>query len=186
MFSLFNIFRVLAAAAIAVGAIIAPAAAQSGAREDQVKAAFVYNFIKFVEWPPEIWGAADTPIKLCVSEGGALNGALAALRGKMARNRLIQVLQGLKKPDRSGCHVLFVGPDDRHALSKISRGTIGRGLLTVSDIDGFAERGGVIGLFVSEGRVRFAINAGAAHRSGLRVSSQLLKLGRIVETERQR
>jgi hypothetical protein len=171
--------------AFVMQASIMPAHSQSVSKENLLKAAFVFNFIKFVEWPDKYFGNSDTPIKLCIWGDSALDGALDTLSKKTAKKRSIQILYTRKIRAVAICHVLFVSESDRDPLQTIIRLTTGKSILTVSDIPDFAKRGGIIGLFRSEERMRFAINVDAARQSGLRISSQLLELGKIVSNERQ-
>jgi hypothetical protein len=175
--------RGLVVAALVLLAPSVPALGQSASKESEIKAAFVFNFIKFVEWPDEVFAGRRTPIKLCVWGQGALGGALDALRNKKTKNRAIQVLYTQEMRELSGCHVLFIKSTDGRSLGKIFGRMTRRPVLTISDMRGFATSGGIIGLFRSGEQMRFAINVDAARRSGLRISSQLLKLGKIVSTE---
>lgn len=162
--------------------IAEPALGNSVTTEDKIKAAFVFNFIKFVSWPDKTFDSADAPIQLCVWGTNALEGALESLRSKTAKNRKIQVLYTQKAGDALGCHLLFIARHNATTLRDIIDQTSEKNILTISDIKGFAQSGGIIGLFRSEDQMRFAINVDAARRSGLRITSQLLKLAKIVST----
>ncbi|MBT5050799.1 MAG: YfiR family protein [Rhodospirillaceae bacterium] len=185
MFKLNTIFRTYLVAALVAITPIVPALGQSVSKEAAVKAAFVFNFIKFVEWPDKVFSGSETPIKLCVWGRSALDGALNALRNKTAKNRVIRVLYTQEEREASRCHILFIARTGHARLETVISQTTGKNVLTVSDIPDFARSGGTIGLFQSEHRMRFAINVDAARRSGLRISSQLLKLGKIVSSEEQ-
>ena len=145
--------------------------------EAAVKAAFVYNFAKFVEWQPG--PAAGTPSEMNICTAGVdaeLATTLAALEGKPVQTRTVSIRRDVKSADLDICQVLLVGSGAR-ALADAARGKTG--LLTVSDLKGFAAAGGVIELFAEDGKMRFEINTRAAQRAGLRISSQLLKLARV-------
>lgn len=159
---------------------------QSVPKEGLIKAAFVFNFIKFVEWPETVFETQNSPIRLCIWGKNALGGALETLRNKTAKNRAIQVLYTERTKQAAGCHVLFVAENKRGSLKSIISRTKGKPVLTVGDSRGFAEDGGIIGLFRSDDKMRFAINVEAARQSGLRISSQLLRLGKIVSTDGER
>lgn len=171
--------------ALATLALPLPTFAQSASIEGKIKAAFVFNFIKFVDWPETAFASTEAPIKLCVWGDNALDGALDTLRTKTAKKRPIQLLYIRNQSEVRGCHVLFATNVDRQSLITLVKRTAGKSVLTVSDISGFAASGGIIGLYRSSDRMRFAINVTAARQSGLRISSQLLKLGKIVAGEGQ-
>ncbi len=146
------------------------------ASEAAVKAAFVYNFAKFVEWQTPT-DAAATDVKICVAGvDGELAATMAALEGKPVQTRTVSIRREAKVGDLDACQILLVGAGAR-ALADASRGKAG--LLTVSDVKGFAGAGGVIELFTEDGKMRFEVNLRAAQRAGLRISSQLLKLARV-------
>ena len=108
--------------------------------------------------------------------GSSKNNPKIALEGKAVQARTVSVRREVRAADLDGCQVLVVGAGAR-ALAEAARGR--NGLLTVSDIRGFAAAGGVIELFAEDGKMRFEINPRAAQRAGLRISSQLLKLARV-------
>ncbi|HVY07786.1 MAG TPA: YfiR family protein [Burkholderiales bacterium] len=155
---------------------LAAAAPSDGASEATVKAAFIYNFAKFVEWQPEA-GTTPADVKICVAGvDAAFASTMAALEGKAVQARTVSVRREVKATDLDGCQVLVVGAGAR-PVAEAARGR--SGLLTVSDIRGFAAAGGVIELFEEDGKMRFEINPRAAQRAGLRISSQLLKLAKV-------
>lgn len=159
----------LAAEGFALSAI----AASDSATEATVKAAFVYNFAKFVEWHVD----ASNTVKICLTGvDNDLAATLSGLEGRTVQTRAVSVRRDIKAGELDACHILVVGPGGR-SLAEAARGKAG--LLTVSDVRGFAASGGIIELFVEDGRMRFEINARAAQRAGLRISSQLLKLAKF-------
>lgn len=153
-------------------------AAAENAAEANLKAAFVYNFTKFVEWPSESLVGVQNGVTLCVAGARPeIAAALAALAGKPVQGQALVVKSDVRAANLDSCHALFIGEDAR-ALTDQARGH--PGLLTVSDMPGFAESGGVIGLFSEGDRIRFAVNPQAAQRAGLKISSQLMKLAKVV------
>jgi YfiR/HmsC-like len=148
-------------------------AASDSAAEATVKAAFVYNFAKFVEWQTD----ASNSVKICLTGvDDELAASMTGLEGKTVQTRAVSVRRDIKASDLDACHILLVGPGGR-PVAEAARGKAG--LLTVSDVRGFAASGGIIELFVEDGRMRFEINTRAAQRAGLRISSQLLKLAKF-------
>jgi hypothetical protein len=145
--------------------------------EYQLKAAFLLNFARYVEWPQAKLGTG-LPIRICVIGRDPFNGALVALDGRQAQTHDVRV-RAVDTVEQAGdCHVLFVSESEERRVASILRGAAGKSVLTVSDIDGFAEAGGAIGLFNDDDRVRFDINLGTLQRDGLKANAQLLRLGR--------
>ena len=148
-------------------------AASDSAAEATVKAAFVYNFAKFVEWQTDASGS----VRICLAGvDSELAATMTGLEGKTVQTRAVSVRREIKAAELDACQILVVGPGGR-PIAEAARGKAG--LLTVSDVKGFAAAGGIIELFVEEGRMRFEINTRAAQRAGLRISSQLLKLAKF-------
>ena len=146
-----------------------------------LKAAFLYNFAKFAEWPDD-QGAAG-PITLCVVEDAAVDDALEQLvRGGPINGRAVTVLRGNRERLRQ-CHLLYMTGDPSRALG-ILEDLKGAPVLTVSDGEQFTHLGGIIGLFLEDGKMRFAVNADAAQRCGIRLSSRLLSLAKLVKEPR--
>ena len=157
--------------------------ADASVPEYELKAAFLYNFAKFVEWPEESL-AGDTALAVCVLGDDPFGGTLErTLAGKTVRDHALVLRRFAKPADVRGCHVLFVNVDPRE-LTTTLRALEGRGALTVGDADGFAERGGMIGFVTDEQRLRFEVNLDAIERAKLRVSSQMLKLAtRVLKSD---
>jgi hypothetical protein len=145
----------------------------------QVKAAFLYNFGKFVTWPV---GAehADQPFVIGILGddpfGDMLDGTVV---DRTIRNRKVLVRRFQSAPDAvAHCQLLFVSASEAGQLAEILRLSSRANVLTVSDLDHFTDRGGMIGFHIEEKRVRFDINVTAAEAAGMTISSQLLKLAR--------
>lgn len=169
--------------AVSLWMLVSPgAAAQSPvANEYEVKAAFIYNFIRFVEWPAARFESADAPYLVCVAGGNPFGTALdEVLADRTAGDRAIQTRSiAVIDPTASACHVTFVGAPERDIAAAAANNH--PGVLTVGEGIGFAEAGGIIALTVADRKVRFAINVKRAEMAGLRISSQLLRLAEIVE-----
>jgi hypothetical protein len=183
--------RSISAATLAVAIILAAASGraegQGAAAEDitlnvAVKAAFLFNFAKFAEWPALPSGG---PIVLCVVGNEAVAVALAeTVRGQNIGGHPLDVL---RPPDSSAwrtCQLLFIADADARRSSPGLSAIKAVPVLTVSDSKGFAQTGGIIELYVDAGRMRFAINVDATARSGLSLSSRLLGLANVVRDGR--
>jgi hypothetical protein len=159
-----------------------PALAQTSAEESALRAAFVYNFVKFVEWPPEVWAR---PGKLLICVAGARNalaeevlklGAKPAVQGKEIEVRRIG-----DRGEIAACHVLvFSEPDVGATWLAALRGLP---VLSVGEAGAFVQGGGIIGFFREADRLRFEINTDAMQRAQVKISSQLLRLARIVKAD---
>lgn len=176
--------RRLAAVLLAAGLAFAaarPAAAETApSREYQIKAAFLYNFARFVEWPPAAFAGPDAPLQLGILGEDPFGPALDDLaRSETVQHRRLVVRRSRRAEDLRGCQLVFVSRSELAA--DILPGLGGSPILTVGDAEGFARQGGMIDFYLDANRVRFEINSEAARRGGLRISSQLLSLGRLVE-----
>ena len=145
----------------------------AAAPEYDVKAAFLFNFTQFVKWPPGPGGQFTIGILGDDPFGGALD---KIIQGATVNGRKLAVKRSRKADDLKGCQVVFVPGGSGGNFAGALAALAGANILTVGEHDGFVKQGGTIG-FVTEGeKVRFEINTGAAQRSGLEISSRLLKL----------
>jgi len=180
--------RLVALAALAAVVALAPATARPAdpPTDRDVKAAFLYRFTQYVEWPTAAFESPDSPVVLGVLGDAAYVQVIAASAGgKSAGGRPIVVRQLQSPSGAVGCHVVFVGASQAAAVPAIVRAVSASPVLTVSDAAEFAKAGGAVGFVVRNGKVAFQINVGAAGRAGLKVSSKLLRLAEIVEEERR-
>jgi hypothetical protein len=156
-----------------------PAGAAQTASEYDVKAAFLFNFTKFVDWPPAAFPDPGS-LKICVLGDAPFGKSLRAVAGDLVGDRRLTVMQTDMLSRPSGCQVLFISRSERERLSQILAAVRDTPVLTVGDTDGFAERGVIIN-FVPEGsKVRFEINTGSADRAGIKISSKLLQLAKRI------
>ena len=150
-------------------------AQQTHPTESQVKAAYLYNFGKFVRWQGSASGSGSFAI--CVLGKNPLSSALAAtVSGETVDGKKIVVRNLANLPDAAHCRILFVSSSEESRLKSIFATARQSNSLTVSDIPGFAERGGMIELVSQEGRIRFEVNVAAIGDAGKTVSSELLKV----------
>jgi YfiR/HmsC-like len=175
--------RMPAALAFALLAIGARAPAQAPADEAQIKAAFVYNFLKFVDWPGTPSRRSDEALVVAiVGEGTTADAVAAFLATKRVGDRPILVRRLLWDQSFAGVNAAFVSEDDPKKLHRIFDAAAGAAVLSIGESPNFAARGGVIGLLVEERRVRFDIDTDAADASRLHISSKLLALGRVIRS----
>jgi hypothetical protein len=150
--------------------------AQARPAEYQVKAAYLYNFARFVEWPagtPSLQGAAFTICVLGPDPFGAYLDTL--LNGAMIGGKPVVARRLASERDAIGCPVLFVAASEADHLPQVLA-AVERGTLTVSDIPAFARRGGMIQFVADANRIRFEVNQATTERAGLTLSSELLKV----------
>ena len=149
---------------------------QAQPSEYQIKAAFLYNFVKFVDWPPTPL-EQNGPLLLCVVGKDPFDGALdRATEGKNLNGRQLAVRKLNDLAAARACHVLFVSQSESGRLPQLFKAIEAWSVLTVSETDRFCELGGMVNFFMEGRRVRFQINSAAAARSGLKISSRLLQL----------
>jgi len=152
--------------------------------EYQVKAAFVFNFAKFVEWPVDTFKSENDPIVFCVFRHDPFGSALdEIIRGKAINNRAVLARRITELPDLKSCQLIFVSSVEYGHLSEVLKSLKGTSALVVGESEGFAERGGGIEFFQEDKKLRFAINVDAIQRARLTVSSKLLALARIVHDQ---
>jgi hypothetical protein len=173
--------RAVAAAALAVAALAVPLPAGTP-MEHQVKAAFLYNFANFVEWPPGALGPAGAPLRVCVVGADPFGGALDdAFREQVVQNRTVEVSRGRTLAAVGHCHIVFLSRSEQSRWPQLLEQLRGTPALTVADGPPLARQGGMVNFVVEAKRVRFEINPAAAEGAGLRISSKLLALARVVE-----
>jgi hypothetical protein len=159
----------------------AQAAADGPKRETKIKAAIVYKLAKFVDWPDARSAAPPRALNLCLLGQDPIAGVLAAAEGREIRGRRVRFrrLADLTA-EGDGCHLLFVSASEAPRLERTLAWLDARPVLSISDIAGFAARGGVVGLVRSGKRLGFEINVAVAERSGLAISAPLLELATVV------
>ena len=178
----------LAATLLAIGGrVVGDDTSPGGPSEYQIKAAYLYYLSTFVDWPPATFSHKDDALVIGVLGEDPFGDILDdTIRGKAVNSKRLVVKRMDSIKEARGCHILFVSSSEQDNLSYILKALDGVAVLTVGDVDEFASRGGQIGFRTEGKKVRFDINVAAAERAGLKISAQLMKLGRIVEgSERQ-
>ncbi len=156
--------------------------AQSNASSEyQVKAAFLFHFAQFVEWPEETFKSAVSPLTYCTIGEDPFHGALdASLNGKTIGTRPLRV-QHLKETEEiQSCQVLFIGTTEKKLIPATLASLKSDPVLIVGESEHFAQDGGMIGFCLEDNKVRFEINLNATQRAKLKISARLLALAKTV------
>ena len=169
-------------AAVLLAALLLPvppsAGAAAGASDAAIKAAFLFNFVKFTEWPAL---TAGTPIVACIAGGDDIAAELSRIvKTETAGEHAIAVREPRDSAYWQECQILFVGSGEQRAFTAAVASIRTQPVLTVSDQKDFSRGGGIIELYIEQGRLRFAINLDAAERAKLRLSARLLGLAKVV------
>lgn len=171
--------RWLVVSALAVVCVQAQPAAQSASDEYRLKAAFVYRFPQFVEWPASAVEQSRT-VDLCVLRPNPFGSELEQLvTGESLGGRPLRVRVVADGDELAGCHALFAGARSE-GLAAALKAVAGRPVLTVGESDRFLDAGGIIALKVVDRRIRFEVNVANAQKAGLRINAQLLNLAAAV------
>ena len=159
--------------------VVCPMLSAQQALETDVKAAFLYNFTKFVDWPRP--PAAAEPFRLCVVSDDALKQSLErTIEGENVNGRPLTSLVPRTPDEARTCQMLFVGHAEGEREARLLSAVRDLPVLTVSDTNDFAVRGGGIEFVRENNRLRFDVNVPGAERAGIKVSSRLLKVARRV------
>jgi hypothetical protein len=164
-----------------VGAQPEPAPTPPSPSEYEVKAAFLYNFARFVEWPAAALHDPGAPFVIAILGRDPFGSILdETVAGKTVAGRPIEVHRVPRVDDCRNAQIVYVSPSEHLNTAAILKALERPGVLTVGDTDGFAQQGGAINFTVQARRVRFEINPSVAEQAGLKMSSQLLKLATLV------
>lgn len=165
---------------------IAPAIGQS-ATEDQIKAAYMFNFAKFVEWPAEAFPPAASSLNFCaVGRSQTADELDSLVADKSINGHPIKVHRLGKLEEIKSCHVLFLATASGKQQQQVLQAARGLPILVVGDTPGFARSGGMIGFITENGKVLFEVNPASAEEAHLKISSKLLALARIVSSRIER
>jgi hypothetical protein len=169
------------AACAAALLLVSAASSQPEADEARVKAAFLYNFTKFVEWPDSAFATSSSPFVVCVFADADFRRTLeATLQGEQVRGRAVSVASS-DPQDVRACHLLYFSMAESARQARILAGLRQSPVLSVGEGRRFLEQGGLIAFLIENDRVRFAISKRGADAAGLTVKSQLLRVARQFE-----
>jgi hypothetical protein len=174
------------ALALLAGSALASSARAQSVTEYQVKALFLFNFAKFVDWSSTDPATAATPIALCIMGENPFGDFLKqTIKGKTINGRELVIKHLMSGQSARGCQMVFISASERRRIRPILESLEGTGILTVGETGGFARLGGVINFILEDNKVHFEINVDAAQRARLKISSKLLSLAKIVRDEKK-
>jgi hypothetical protein len=180
-------FRSLRTAALTAAAALAalaalPAAARAARDEYEVKAAFLLNFARLVEWPRAARPSGDAPIVIALlARQEPFRSIARSLEGATVDSHRVEVRSIESGDELPGSHIVFVSRDEQRNAAAIIEAARGHAVLSVGESAGFARLGGVINFYAEGRKLRFEINPAAAERAGIKISSRLLRLARLIE-----
>ena len=164
-----------------MGVVCNTYAEQTSSREYMIKAAFLYNFAKFIEWPSNTFEDSKSPVRLCVLGKNPFGIALESIEGKPIHGRKLIIERLNNTKEIKICHILFISESEKKQLDFILENIKDLNILTIGDTKNFARLGGIINFTMVKKKIRFEINLDAANRAGLKISSKLLKLADIIK-----
>jgi hypothetical protein len=154
--------------------------------ESQVKAAYLYNFAKFVEWPAGVFQSPDDPTVICVIGDDRTSDVLEpAVSGKKANGRPVEARRPHSSEEFKSCQVLFIGFPDKERIAQLLNALHRSRVLTVGQSDQFISLGGMINLAIKNSTIELEIDPGASDAAGLKISSRLLVVARLVKDPAQ-
>jgi hypothetical protein len=152
--------------------------------EDQVKAAYVYNFAKFIEWPSGAFASPVAPFRFCVLDDRLFDAELTQIvKGRAVAGRTVMVVPIQNGDQSRNCHILFIGSSQAGKIRHIIAAVQNTSVLTVGETKGFVEDGGIINFVLEDDRVQFQVNHKAAKQAGLSISAKLLAVAKVVVVE---
>lgn len=151
------------------------------AKEEEIKAAFLYNFTKFITWPTAVFTTPSSPFKSCLLIDHSKGTVSDVFRGKQVADRSVEILSFDSMQDVGSCQILYIGDSDHETRARALAVVNGKPVLTIGVNKGFAQQGGMINFYIDDDRVLFEINVDAVNQAGLSASSRLLCLARIVK-----
>lgn len=168
-------------AVLGMGLMLLAGDASAALSEHRLKAVFLFNFTRFIEWPASAFAAADAPFVIGVFGRDPFGSDLDDVaRGEMVDGRRLLVRRVQTVQDAAACQMLFIPESEQANLDEILAALARSNTLTVSDLDGSAQRGAMIRLVTDHDRIRLRINVDAARAAGLTISSKLLRASEIV------
>jgi hypothetical protein len=158
------------------------AASQDRSGEDAIKAAFLYNFTKYVDWPATVFDGQTGTFRVCVAADASFAGVIEGMmKGETVRGRPVEVIRLERDANPRVCHLAYFSGQDAERTARLLPAVRQQPVLTVGEGLGFLDQGGLISFALENNKVRFDVNKRGADQSGLRVSSKLLGVARSVQ-----
>ncbi len=148
--------------------------------EYSLKAAYLYNLARMVEWPSEVFISTPLNIIMCFYGQDSFGESLDSIAKKSVHERNILIKKEISLEEVKQCHLLFINPSERNKISAILSRLSNLPILTVGDVDEFTQKGGIVNLLKDQDRIRIEINLQKANQVGLKISSRLLAVAKIV------
>lgn len=161
--------------------LLVPALGLAENRAGEIKAAFVYNFAKFIEWPTASFPSEQAPLRICAFGDAQRDSSLSLLDGRQAQGRTIVFSRIDKSEEVSGCQVLYLSHSTNGTWHSIKSALASKPVLTISEDIRFVDAGGMVSLFIENNRARFRINLSVAQGARLKVSARILQLAQDVQ-----
>jgi len=175
--------RLVVAAAVALGALLAGGQPRFST-EYEIKAAIVFNLTQFIEWPAKAFSAPDAPLVIGVLGQNPFNKSLDRVaEGETVQKRSVVIKYGETVDALGPVHILYISRSETRRIPEIVKSAKGKSTLTVSDVERFAQNGGMVNLVTAGERVRMVVNPRAIEDAGLRASSKLLRIAELVRTD---
>jgi hypothetical protein len=169
-------------AAIVISLLAWPGTADQAAREYEIKAAFLYNFAAFVEWPRGAFAEESSPLVVCVVGADPFGATLdKTLQGKTAQGRALVIRRVAAAKEAKGSHIVFLPSSEAENLAALTAAVVGTSALIVAESEGLARKGASFNFILEDSRVKLEVNVGTAEKAGLRLGSKLLKIARRVD-----
>ncbi len=150
-------------------------------KEYHIKAAFLLNFAKFMKWPSQMFSDTSSSLTIYILGKDPFDEALKNIEGKIVKGRKLVVKKALCIEDVKECHILFICTSEKKNLAEVLEKIKNMPILTVAETNNFCQSGGAVNFIVVKKKVRFEINVDVVKRTGLKISSKLLNLSKIVK-----
>ncbi len=151
--------------------------------EYNLKAAYLYQFTKFTQWPGRLFPRRDSPIQICILGKNPFGKSLDSFSNRTSQGRKLSIEYLSSLQNIASCHVVFISRSEDWRLPQILRHIENSPVLSVSDINNFTQRGGIIGFVPRQRKVGLEINVDASHTSGTKISSKLLEVATLVREQ---
>ena len=185
-----NSLRICLCMGLAVFLVVLLSAPHEAAKEANgeysIKAGFVYNFARFIQWPDHAFANENTPMKVTVFGGPEVFQDFQKMNGAKVGSRKIQLVHGETPEDAQNCHIVFLARTQRDLWPRIQTALKDAPTLTIGEMNGFLEGGGIINLENKQLKIGFQVNLPEAREQGIEIGSRILKLASRVIMDRRR